>query len=503
MKTTFHIILLGAVGGLGATAAPTAWVHPGDGNWGVAAHWSGGVPNAETVPVTLASPVSVTVTVDATSPEAALSIGRMDLGGTGALNRWRLDRLGARVLRLTDSLNVNPGGEVEILESHLEFDGTLSGGGFHLNAGGLWLRGGSWRVAGGTTRIGRTGIATATVEAGDFTANADVTLGEQPGSDGTLRLGGGTASIGGTVFIADDAGSTGRLWVDGATMTVTGPRLRVGDDGNGRLDLTAGRVVVDDVSVGRGAGSVGTMRIAGGSMRSGDLSIGRFAGARGRVDVEGGGLDVPADSLFVGREGDGILEISGGEVTAAEVVVASIAGATGRMVVAGGRLVTGLWVAERSSAAVVVSGGVVEAAASRFTTGTPLVIGDGIHPAILRLGAGPHVFADGLVIEAGARLEGEGEVQGPLTVRGLDARGGIHPVPSAPVIRWSFDEGGWGIVVNSVAGWNYRVEALAEGVWGNWQGLEAAGVPGTGGPLRLPVIRGPGARVFRVRLDPP
>ncbi|MBL9138704.1 MAG: hypothetical protein JNK85_22735 [Verrucomicrobiales bacterium] len=501
MNATLSLALSLPLAGFAAAAATTEWIHSGDGSWDVPAHWSAGVPNLAADAVTLASVVPVTVTVDVAASDSALAIGRLNLGGAGAVNRWRLDHLGARPFRLTDSINVHPGGEVDIVESQLVLDGTLSGGGFHLNSGGLTLRGGAWRVMGGTTRIGRIGTAAATVESGEFVTDRDVTIGEQSGSQGTLVLKSGTATVGGTVFIADDAGSTGRLSVEGGTFTVTGPRLRIGDDGEGRMDLTAGLAVVDDVSVGRGAGSVGTFRMTGGLMRSGDVSIGRFAGARGLVEVQGGTLELLADSLFVGREGEGELQVAGGNVSAAEVVVASVPGAAGRLVVAGGRLTAGLWVAERPGAVVRVTGGVVEVTASRFSTGAPLVIGDGVRPATLRLGAGTHVFAEGLVIEAGARLEGEGVVQGPLTVRGTDARGGTPPVPTAPEIRWAFDQGGWAIVVNSVVGWSYRVETMDDGVWGNWRALDT-GVAGNGGPLRIPVVRGPGARVVRVRLDP-
>jgi T5SS/PEP-CTERM-associated repeat protein len=501
VKVTFSLALFLPLAGFAASASSTEWILSGNGSWEVSAHWSAGVPNLVADAVTIATVVPVTVTVDDSASESSLAIGRLNLGGAGGVNRWRLDHLGARPFRLTDSINVNPGGEVDIVESQLVLDGTLSGGGFHLNAGGLTVRGGAWRVTGGMTRIGRTGTAAATVEAGEFVTDRDVTIGEQSGSAGSLVLKSGVANIGGTVFIADDAGSTGRLSVEGGTFTVTGPRLRIGDDGEGQMELTAGLAVVDDVSVGRGAGSVGTFRITGGWMRSGDLSIGRFAGARGLVEVQGGTLELLADSLFVGREGEGEFRLAGGNVSAAEVVVASVPGAAGKLVVAGGHLAAGQWVAERPGAVVMVTGGVVDVTASRFATGTPLVIGDGVHPATLRLGTGAHVFADGLVIEAGARLEGEGVVQGPLTVRGLDARGGAKPVPTAPEIRWAFDQSGWVLEVNSVVGWNYRVETVDDGVWGNWGALDT-GVAGNGGPLRLPVVRGPGSRVLRVRLDP-
>jgi hypothetical protein len=483
-----------------AGAATTAWVGPGDGPWNDPGRWSLGVPNAATHEVTIAGIGTWTVTVAAGTPATAMNLQRLVLGGSGSeAVVLRLDRLGATPMRLIDSLNIFAGGSLEVVDSRLELDGALSGGGFHLNAGSVSLDGGSWLVTNAVTRIGRVGDGRATVRSGRFDAGGDLLVGDLTGSSGLFVLQGGTAVVQGMIHIADDLGSVGEMRVEGGILQMNGPTLRIGDDGSGRMVVSDGSVLADDISVGRGPGSDGRLTVSGGTMRCGDVSIGRFEGARGRAEVVGGLLDLSLDTLSVGREGMGELLVSAGEVRAAEMVVGATNTSQGLVEITGGRLVVGHLLAERPGSVLRVASGLLEVTSSRVRNGSPLVIGDGLQSAVLRLGAGTHHFADGLVIEAGSRLEGEGDIEGQLTVRGVDARDGQGNPPTGPMLQLVRLAQAWEVRSPSQPGWVYQLEVMDDGTWAGWSDWGQP-VAGTGDLIGLPIPAGFEVRMFRVRV---
>lgn len=359
-------------------AATTSWQGPGDGLWQDASKWSAGIPGVGASDVSMDGATPAVVRVGAGAPDAALTVGRITLGGGGSGDQTLIiDGLGGRVFRMEDSLNVGRAGRFEVGEAQVVFDGTASGGGLHLNEGSIHQAGGSLQVVGAVARLGRVGTGVATQSGGTFTSDGDVLVGDLAGSSGTWVLKGGTTRVQGILYVADDAGSAGRIRVEGGDLAVSGPTLRVGDDGNGFLELVRGSVQADHVSVGRGPGGSGEVQMTGGRLLAGDFSIGRFAGARGVMTVQGGVMEVPADTLYVGRDGAGELRVRGGEVRVMEMRVAATAGATGVLDLSGGVLSVSQLLADQGGAQIRVTGGTLELGSSVIRLSAPLVIGAG------------------------------------------------------------------------------------------------------------------------------
>ncbi|MEX2307362.1 MAG: PEP-CTERM sorting domain-containing protein [Pirellulales bacterium] len=210
-------------------------------------------------------------------------------------------------------------------------NGTLNitGGGVVLSNGESAI--GSW--------LGSEGVVTISGVGSTWTNNSSLRVGYA--GSGTLNIqGGGSASNDSSVVIANLAGSTGAVTVDGAGSTWTNSsRLTVGWGGSGTLNITGGGVVSNtDGYVAEAAGSAGNVTVDGaGSMWTntvqlqvgvlgsgiltitggGDVSnttgfIGVSTGSTGSVTVDGAGSTWTNNELQVGRYGSGTLAITGG-----------------------------------------------------------------------------------------------------------------------------------------------------------------------------------------------
>ncbi len=424
-------VLACALGAAPTVPAQTAWLWPSGGQWADAANWSAGVPNLN-LAVAITNAGNKTVTISASTPEANLAARRLDLyAPAGSTNTLRLEQLGLAIFQLTNSLVLDAGGRMELINSTLRLDGG-AGGNFNQFAGALSLTGGTlFTTNGAGLRIGRVGRASADVSSGTLATSGDAVVGGLAGSDGTLVLNSGLFQADGQLTVGDDPGAVGHIQVIGGTFIVTNSALtaRVGDDGEGTLAVLGGTVLMDDVSVGRSSGSVGRLLVRGGSMTSRTLSVGRFAGAQGTLEISGGSLDLSAYSLYVGREGAGTLVITNGTLHAATVMLAAVNGANGLLQLRGGTLVTGQFLATNSAGQVQFHAGRLETRSTTVANGAALVVGDGTRSATLHLEGGIHTFANGLVLSSNAVLTGTGTVVGDITVLpgGSNQLGGASP----------------------------------------------------------------------------
>lgn len=448
--------------------AQTAWISPAGGAWENPAAWSAGLPQPAQITVTIANAGTKTVVVSASTPAPQLALPRVELSApAGTTNTLRFDRLTTRPVTFADSFVIGTGGVAEVEDSTLDFDGT-GGAALTVEAGSLRLVSGTIDVSGGGARLGRTGAAEYVQQAGTLLA-ATVNIGDLAGHTGTAFMRGGSIQATESLIVGDNPGSTGRLVLEAGTVIATNALFtaRIGDDGEGQVDLSGGELRLADVSVGRADGSLGTVNVTCGSFVSEDLTLGRFAGSEGRLTLSGSGLvDLQQQSLRIGREGAGVATINGGTLSAGEVVLAMTPGSSGALNLGGGMLlvVSNILVGVSNTATASLTGGTLETTSTlgegwlavldgeltlagaqvsvdRFTTSAigvvsfadgqletaathvtntaPFVVGDGVRPATMVLRGGTHRFAGGLVVKPGARVLGWGTVIGPVTNQGL------------------------------------------------------------------------------------
>lgn len=486
--------------------AQSIWTAPISGNWGDPLSWVSGVPTIANAALITNAPSKI-ITVDLTTPEANRAARRIDLSGpSGTTNTLRLSNLGASPFQLANSFNLDAGSRLEVNNSFLQLDGS-EGGSFNQFAGQIVLNGGGLATTNSdplalngqpVLRIGRAGIGSATVLAGELRAYDQLVVADLAGSQGTLTLSNGLVSVGGILYVADDPGSLGRVDIFDGTLIATNDSARIGDDGNGTLAQYAGTVIMDGASVGRGSNAVGSVILRSGVMQPGSLSLGRFATAQGTLQVSGGTLDMSTKTLYVGREGNGTAIFSNGVALVETVIIALSNTASGTLQMHGGSLTTGQLIADKSSAQIQFnSGTVIVTQATTVANGAAFVVGNGTQPATLQLDGGTHSFANGLEISANATLKGAGTVIGTITV----LPGGSNQLGATPVsitLTPTRVNGLFQFSFPSTTGKLYDVLATTNVASPNWQ-LQTT-LNGTGAPLTYTNNSSLNPRFFRVQV---
>jgi T5SS/PEP-CTERM-associated repeat protein len=150
---------------------------------------------------------------------------------------------------------------------------------------------------------------------GDLEIASDLTLGEQAGSkgrlkvsdagsqvsvggdatlgvdgSGTLTMTGGALSVKGAMTLGENKGSSGQLTLSDATMSITGD-LKIGEAGSGTAIVQLASVLKSKaIELGGALGAKGSLTIsgAGTSVTTGETTIG--AGGTGTLKVNSGGL---------------------------------------------------------------------------------------------------------------------------------------------------------------------------------------------------------------------
>ena len=531
-----------------ATAAgQTSWTNSSSGFWRESANWSAGVPLFEISLTLITNANTKTVTVDSATPLPNLEIDRLTISAPNAeTNTLLLDNLGATAdFKVVGLAAVNGGGAVRVNNSTLFVDG-LNGGAMDVNAGELTLLSGGVTLGEfGRFRVGISGSAIVNVLGGVFTAGNEFILGGGlPGAHGTVNVSGGELNINVALVVADDAGTSGTVLVNGGKLVSTNALevTRIGDDGAGTVRLESGTAEFWDVSIGRSPGSQGAWNISGGTAQTKDISIGRFAGATGTLNITGGSLLLPDDSLLIGREGAGTVNISGGLVISADVTMATNSASSGTLTMTAGTLKTDEFVVGAIGGAaatvtvndgvirvdhgtnvarlvvangtVTVNGGAVEvnslvvtntAGSLRLNGGTivssdtyvangqAFVVGDGARPAIFRLNGGVHTFENGLVISSNASVLGCGQIVGTILNNGVLSTncGAIAPtLTNAQRSQTQFS-----FAIQTEAGVVYTVEyknSLSDATW-----TKLNTYTGTGGAVTVTDIVANDARFYR------
>lgn len=322
------------------------------------------------------------------------------------------------------TLNIRSGGTVESI-SHTYIghststtgEAIVSGAGSLLESGGILYVGNNGRGTltvengAGATSIGNTNIGFASGSVGELTVTGTgsnfITTGQfnvASSGTGTVSITDGGSATASYTRVGIGAGTTGTLTVDGpgSRYTVSGNQLRVGELGNGTINVSNGAEVSSSFST----------------------SIGNGVGSTGTGTVSGAGSSLLAQtSLFVGNSGSGTLTlVAGGSAGGTNgVQIANANGSTGTL---------NIGAAEGDAA---VSAGIVDADSVTFGSGTgeivfnhtnadytfaPTILGNG---ALKFLSGSTYLSGDssdftGTVSVTGGTLSVSGKLAGTTTI---------------------------------------------------------------------------------------
>ena len=526
--------------------AQTVWINSADGLWRDVLNWSAGLPNPLMGITTIDNGGSKTILIDGPTLRENLVIQRITVQApNGSTNTLLIQGISAPLLA-DGTININSGGRMVVENGSVEVDGT-AGASFNLAGGELELRNGVLALT--DAARGRVGVgAPGRLElvSGQVQASEDLLVGSLAGGNGRLEIRNGQLEVDGTLIVAHDIGSVGTMLIEGGTVLATNntTTTRIGDDGNGQVTVAGGTLMMDDVSVGRSAGSTGLIEVAGGIVHSKDISLGRFANSSGKLVATSGQVSLPEDSLVIGREGAGIAEISGGTLTAWNVEIATNATSTGTLTISGGvvnissnvvvgggaagnfnltggttvvtnasgegnvvvsngnllldggSLQVNQFFATNQSGTITFSAGVLKTGGTRIENGRRFVVGDGIRPATLHLEGGIHTFVGGLEISANATVTGCGTIVGEVIRNGTLAL----TCDEAPVLSNArIADGGISFDVPTRAGANYIVEFKESLGAAQWLALRT--YPGTGSAITVTDTAVGQSRFYRVRVE--
>ena len=174
---------------------------------------------------------------------------------------------------------------------------------------------------------GSTGVLN--VEGGSLTGSDQLRVGV--GGDGTMNINGGDVTAYGLANIGYDFGSTGKVSISNGSLTIAyaDKSFRIGRAGSGTVEvLEGGRLIANnnETQLGftydssAGVAGNGALKINGGSAELKALQIGYVTKSTGYFEINSGKLDV-ANGIKVGADGVGSATISGGEVNASSMVV--------------------------------------------------------------------------------------------------------------------------------------------------------------------------------------
>ena len=549
-----HCLLGCLVLALGFKAsAEKIWRSPTDGFWADGTNWSGGLPPDITAFLQITNAGTKTVTIDAATPAASLTVQMLTMSAPpGQTNTLLLSDAGTNSpLDFQTGLQLDDGAAIRITNSALVVEIPI----FHADLDGILTLDSGWLTFSDNTSTARVGRATSgrliinggTVQAGTMT------VGGLTNSQGMVSMAGGSLDLSSLFSIGRNPGTTGTVALLGGQLSVPNDDTRIGDSGLGQMIVSNATATLTNLVVGHSALSVGTLTLQnnGVILLSNDLSIGRFEGSTGSVTVAGGKLLAPGLKIYVGREGAGQMSVAGGGVQAARLLVAAnatntatgtfvmsggllslssnlvvgtvflstgqvvVSGGTitatnasgggtvniasGTLTLTGGTIVADRLVATNSAGRMIFSGGVLETAGSTVANGAPFVVGDGTNAATLRLLGGMNSFANGLIISSNATLAGCGTIIGSIINHGTvstNCAGG----PVLPTITKLSKIGNTASVSFTTAkGLSYTVEYKNSLSASNWAMILPA-VTGTGSAATVTDTAATvPTRVYRVR----
>ena len=467
------------------THAAKVWQSLVSGSWADATNWSGSLAPDSTSAVLITNVNSKTVTIDASTPAANLTIASLLLSAPpGSTNLLWLNSAGTNnPLLMFNGFSLTNGGALSMTDSAVAVDPSVLF--VHID-GSMTVDSGlvtfgdvapadtnntptTTKIGDGPNLTGTLVINGGTLQAGELKVGADV-----PGAQGLMNMSGGAFYISSMMTVGHDLQTTGFVAVTGGLLTATNEELRVGNLGFGQLTVSNATLLLTNLAMGHDAGSIGFLNLQAGGLitLSSSLSIARLNGSTGSVAMAGGQLDVPGH-LYVGHEGDGQMTLSNGTVSTRDLLVAaatntgsgsltilggnlnisnsfviggpapapataSLEGGSfavsstpvgsafttvpnGTLLLLGGSLQTDNLLLTNNTGQFVFHSGTLSTAHTLVNNGAPFVVGDGLSPAVLYLNGGTHTFANGLVISTNATLEGCGTIVGALTNYGTIA----------------------------------------------------------------------------------
>ncbi len=197
---------------------------------------------------------------------------------------------------------------------------------------------------------GSTGAVTVDGVGSTWTNNDSLEVGREFKSNGTLNIIGGSEVSSRSGTIGSLSGSTGEVTVNGSGSTwINSDDLRIGDSGNGTLNIIGGAVSNTKGYIGAGTSGTGIVTVDGSGStwtNSGDLDVGSYGNGtlnitgggtvsndnRGLIAYDSGSTSVVtvdsagstwtnSDNLYVGAYGNGTLNITdGGLVSVAGIL---------------------------------------------------------------------------------------------------------------------------------------------------------------------------------------
>jgi autotransporter family porin len=314
----------------------------------------------------------------------------MTSAGAQAVSNFSIGKTGSTGTSLTVSSDMTIAGEgkstVDMKSGTATVGGDLKLGEGDEASGTLSLSGdGTAFETSGETTVGDGGTGELDVDDGaGFTADGDMTLGDQDGSSGTLNIDGDGSSVdppdvtvgsagSGTVTISDggsletgdltlgdedsgdgtvsvaDADSSltvdgdlqvgnagqGLLVVDGDTSVAGGTEVGAENGGSGQITVNIATLELDgETTIGK-AGSGQILVQLGGTLTAHEVTLGDELGSDGTLTIEGDGTTATTDELTVGSGGQGTLNVSDGAMlmsgddsTLGDLVSANVASAT-------------------------------------------------------------------------------------------------------------------------------------------------------------------------------
>jgi hypothetical protein len=275
---------------LSAYAGSDSWAPTGSGLWRVATNWSAAqVPSSNFDPTTIGNAGTKTVTVDAATPAANLSLKGLTVSApSGSTNTLLLANLSSPFVT-GRPVSIGSGGVLRVTNSTMSAQDT-----FDVAAGTLIMDSGSL----------------------DTSLNlVDVRLGRISGATGTAILNGGTLKCFG-FRVGELAGSQGACTINGGTLLCTSV-VSMGEQLNspGSMTILSGQLIATNDITKVGNLAPGSFSQSGGSSQLSFLSIGdNFPGT---MNVSGGLITVTpndpnVDVTRVGNFGDSQLNVSGG-----------------------------------------------------------------------------------------------------------------------------------------------------------------------------------------------
>ncbi len=362
-----------------------SWTNAGSGFWTNASSWSLGVAPSNNPNVNIVNDGSKTVTIDAATPAANLTLTNLTVYSASATttntlvfsnNSTPLNILGTLDVANGGALVVDGGRLVTTNAAAWNYVGYGQGsgnvGGAMTVSNGTWLGNqigvgwssqGTLTLAGGTNvlsylllsqtagktgtvlmtggqlvttnnnawdvLVGSVGVGAMTVSGGTWLANA-VTVGDT--GPGTLTFAGGTNVFTGTLTIGNNPSTaTGTVWLTGGQLVTTNASTVVGWGGVGHMTVTGGVWLAKDVSLGYTVGN--TLTIDGGQVFATSVQAGN-AKTNNNVLVTGGVLE--ANTLTINGLGN-VISNSGG-VYQFSTIAPTITPATGSIDLNGGTI---------------------------------------------------------------------------------------------------------------------------------------------------------------------